>query len=99
MRIRESMGSENFPHLLFDKVYKDDVIRLRSMEEMWKTRRRPEPLDYSTILAKIQEHNMPSKDNILRADQRAWTLEENVIIFRDRYVHFYSGILVGLMLL
>jgi ubiquitin-like 1-activating enzyme E1 B len=86
MRIRESMGSDNFPQLLFDKVYKDDIIRLRSMEEMWKTRRRPEPLDYATIFAKTQEPTMASRDEILRADQRAWTLEENVVIFIDRQV-------------
>lgn len=92
------MGSENFPQLLFDKVYKDDITRLRSMEEMWKTRRRPEPLDYATILAKSEEGNVASKEEILRADQRAWTLEENVIIFKDRYVHFPSRTLLGLML-
>lgn len=87
MRIRESMASENFPQLLFDKVYKDDVIRLRSMKEMWRTRFRPEPLDYATILAKIQEGNIAPKEDILRTDQRPWTLEENVIIFRDRHVN------------
>jgi ubiquitin-like 1-activating enzyme E1 B len=85
------MGSENFPQLLFDKVYKDDIIRLRSMEEMWKTRRRPEPLDYTTILAKCEAGNVASKAEILRADQRSWTLEENVIIFRDRHVYFHLG--------
>jgi ubiquitin-like 1-activating enzyme E1 B len=84
MKIRESMGSEEFPQLLFDKVYKDDITRLRSMEDMWKTRRRPEPLDYITILAKIEAGEVASKEKILRADQRAWTLEENVVIFKDR---------------
>lgn len=92
------MGSENFPQLLFDKVYKDDITRLRSMEEMWKTRRRPEPLDYATILAKFKEGDLPSKGKILRADQRAWTLEENVIIFQDRHVYFNLSTLVALML-
>lgn len=98
MRIKESMGSENFPQLLFDKVYKDDITRLRSMEEMWKTRRRPEPLDYATILAKAQEGKVASKEKILRADQRAWTLEENVIIFQDRHVYFHLSTLLALML-
>lgn len=84
MKIRESMGSETFPQLLFDKVYQDDIIRLQSMEDMWKTRRRPEPLDYTTILTKIEGSDVLSKEEILRADQRAWTLEENVILFKDR---------------
>jgi ubiquitin-like 1-activating enzyme E1 B len=97
MRIKESMGSENFPQLLFDKVYKDDITRLRSMEEMWKTRRRPEPLDYATILAKSKESDVASKEEILRADQRPWTLEENVIIFRDRHVFFHTSTLIVLI--
>jgi ubiquitin-like 1-activating enzyme E1 B len=44
------MGTEAFPQLLFDKVYKDDIERLRSMEEMWKMRRPPTALDYATVL-------------------------------------------------
>ena len=43
-RIRESMGSEEFPRLVFNKVFKEDIERLRSMEDMWKTRRAPERL-------------------------------------------------------
>jgi len=93
------MGSANFPQLLFDKVYKEDITRLRSMEDMWKTRRRPEPLNYATILAKSNEDDVASKEEILRADQRPWTLEENVIIFRDRHVYFHPSTLIALMLL
>jgi ubiquitin-like 1-activating enzyme E1 B len=68
------------------------------MEEMWKTRRRPEPLDYATILAKYEEDDMASKEEILRADQRPWTLEENAIIFKDRYVHYHPRSLLRLTL-
>ncbi len=78
------MGTETFTQLLFDKVYKEDIERLRSMEEMWKTRRPPEGLDYKTILAKIEVGGAGSKDSVLRADQRPWTMEENVVVFKDR---------------
>ena len=44
-RIRDSMGSQDFPRLIFDKVFKEDIERLRSMEDMWKTRKAPEVLD------------------------------------------------------
>ena len=77
------MGSESFPQLLFDKVYKDDITRLRSMEEMWKTRRPPEPLDYKTIIKKATEADV-AKDKVLKDGQRVWTLRENVIVFKDR---------------
>ena len=82
-QIKEAMGTESFPQLLFDKVYKDDVTRLRSMEEMWKTRRPPEPLNYDTIIKEAAELEA-TKDMILKDGQRIWTLQENVIVFRDR---------------
>jgi ubiquitin-like 1-activating enzyme E1 B len=75
------MGTESFPQLLFDKVFKDDVVRLRSMEEMWKTRRPPEPLDFaSTVQPAIQE----DVEKALKDGQRVWDIQENVSVFRDR---------------
>lgn len=77
------MGTVSFPQLLFNKVYKDDITRLRSMEEMWKTRRPPVPLDYETIMKEAAEMEAV-KDKILKDGQRIWTLQENVIVFKDR---------------
>lgn len=82
-QIKEAMGSESFPQLLFDKVYKDDIIRLRSMEEMWKSRRPPEPLDYETLSKEATEAEA-TKQKILKDGQRVWTLQENVVVFKDR---------------
>lgn len=81
-KIKESMGTEEFPQLLFDKVYKDDIIRLRSMEEMWKTRRPPEPLDYATLL-KVAASSKEAKESILKDGQRVWDLQENLLVFKD----------------
>ncbi|PQE30976.1 ubiquitin-activating enzyme E1 protein [Rutstroemia sp. NJR-2017a WRK4] len=81
-KIKESMGTDAFPQLLFDKVYKDDIVRLRSMEDMWKSRRPPEPLDYATLSAEGAEAEA-RKDAILKDGQRIWTLYENLIVFRD----------------
>jgi len=86
-KIRDSMGTEEFPQLIFDKVYKEDIVRLRSLEEMWKTRRPPDPLDYATLAAKAEALE-PSKDKILKSGQKTWTLEENLVVFRDRYEIF-----------
>ncbi|OWP00707.1 hypothetical protein B2J93_1310 [Marssonina coronariae] len=81
-QIREAMGTESFPQLLFDKVYKDDIARLRSMEEMWKTRRPPEALDYASVLGNAADAEA-RKRKILREGQKIWTLEENVVVFKD----------------
>ncbi|KAG0651270.1 Pmt3-activating enzyme subunit 2 [Hyphodiscus hymeniophilus] len=81
-QIKEAIGSDTFPQLLFNKVYKDDITRLRSMEEMWKTRRPPGPLDYETIIKEVPEIGM-SKERILKDGQRIWNLQENTIVFKD----------------
>ncbi|TAQ89344.1 hypothetical protein B7494_g2313 [Chlorociboria aeruginascens] len=80
-KIKETMGTPAFPQLLFDKVYKDDIERLRSMEEMWKTRHPPKPLEYDSILEKVSPEL--GKDELLKNGQRLWTLEENVMVFKD----------------
>lgn len=76
-KIRMAMGSEEFPRRVFQKVFTDDVVRLRSMEDMWKTRRPPDALQYDELL--------PLTTNvdplIALQDQRSWTVEENVAVF------------------
>ena len=81
--IREAMGTESFPQLLFDKVFKDDIERLKSMEEMWKTRKPPQPIDYSSTVQEVTNAET-RKDEILRDAQRVWNLHENVLVFKDR---------------
>ncbi|KAE9380196.1 hypothetical protein N431DRAFT_459152 [Stipitochalara longipes BDJ] len=79
-KIRESMSTEPFPQLLFDKVFKDDVVRLRSMEEMWKTRRPPEPIDYNSTAQLVSREVV---EKTLKDGQRVWDLQENISVFRD----------------
>ncbi|KAL1599477.1 E1 ubiquitin-activating protein uba2 [Paraconiothyrium brasiliense] len=78
-RIRESMGSEEFPKLVFNKVFKEDIERLRSMEDMWKTRKAPIALDYQDLLQEL-----PSVEKkIAQKDQITWTAAENFAVFLD----------------
>lgn len=74
------MDSDDFPRKVFDKVFKDDIDRLRSMEEMWMTRRPPEALDYDTT-KKTASDVSPT---IAQQDQQPWTLAENFAVFTDR---------------
>lgn len=78
-RIRESMGSEEFPRLVFNKVFKEDIERLRSMEDMWKTRRAPEALDYRML----SQEALGVGSAIAQKDQVVWTLAENFAVFID----------------
>lgn len=74
------MGSEGFAQKVFDKVFKDDIERLRSMEDMWKTRKPPTALDYDTLKEKASS----VETNISQKDQKVWTPEEDFAVFKDR---------------
>ena len=80
-KIRKSMGSPDFARQVFDKVFKDDIVRLRSMGDMWKDRKTPIPLDFDIM---VKEANSIDSD-ISKQDQRIWTNGENFMVFCDRY--------------
>ena len=80
-RIRASVGTEQFPQMLFDKVFNKDIVRLRSMEAMWKKRNPPEPLQYESVLSRTAVGR--EKEATIQDDQKVWTLEENLVVFSD----------------
>ncbi|CAJ0768845.1 14710_t:CDS:10 [Entrophospora sp. SA101] len=86
--IREAIGSDDFPRMVFKKVFSDDIVRLLSMEDMWKSRKPPKPLNYETIENSIDDNNSQSIDmttnkNIAR-NRNVWSLNENLLVFKDR---------------
>ncbi|ORY56982.1 uncharacterized protein BCR38DRAFT_450485 [Pseudomassariella vexata] len=78
-KIRDSVGTEEFPQLLFDKVFNADITRLRSMEDMWKSRTAPEPLEYKTL----KEEAPVVDEAFLQNDQKVWSLAENLAVLND----------------
>ena len=78
-RIRMTMGSNEFPRLVFDKVFKEDVDRLRSMEDMWKNKKPPVALDYDTL----SQEALGVGSEIAQKDQLDWTPAENFAVFID----------------
>lgn len=76
-RIRESMGSEDFPSKVFEKVFKDDVERLLSMEDMWKARTKPTPLEFKVLSR--EAHGV--HEAIASQDQKTWSAAENLAVF------------------
>lgn len=81
-KIRDAVGTEQFPQMLFDKVFNTDIERLRTVEDMWKSRRKPDPLRYETVLSQAGDA-LATKVHILNDDQRIWSLEENLVVFKD----------------
>lgn len=81
-KIRGSVGSPEFHEMLFEKVFNTDIVRLRSMEDMWKSRKPPEPLSYKALLEKASEATA-LKHAVIKDDQKVWSLEENLVVFND----------------
>lgn len=75
--IRKSMGFGDFPRRVFEKVFTEDIDRLRSMEDMWKTRQAPQPLNYDEVALAAAE----IRHSVSKRDQEPWTLAENFSVF------------------
>ncbi|KAJ3340071.1 E1 ubiquitin-activating protein uba2 [Gonapodya sp. JEL0774] len=47
--IKDAMGSDDFPRMVFEKVFDADVKRLLSMPDLWKSRKAPTPLSFDDV--------------------------------------------------
>ena len=78
-KIRASMGSDEFAQQVFDKVFKEDIERLRQMEDMWKDKEPPEPLSYDSLEQEVAKTDTSNSTN----GQRVWSAAENFVVFKD----------------
>lgn len=78
-KIRMAMGSVEFPRSVFDKVYTQDIERLRRMEDMWKTRKPPTALSFDAVLQDAEKVDA----SMSLQDQKMWSLAENVAVFNS----------------
>jgi len=74
------MGSDDFARKIFNKVFTEDITRLRSMEDMWKLRKAPQVLNYDEVRKSAAE----IRQSVAKRDQVAWTLAENFSVFCER---------------
>ncbi|XP_076469784.1 SUMO-activating enzyme subunit 2-like [Babylonia areolata] len=63
------------PEKLFNKLFRDDIKYLLSMETLWKKRRPPEPLDMANLPADTDS------DSSAMRDQRQWSVKECADVF------------------
>jgi ubiquitin-like 1-activating enzyme E1 B len=78
-KIRSLMGTSDFAQAVFDKVFYEDIERLRSMVEMWQSRKAPESLRFASIATEGDQ--VKTGEALANQDQRTWTLEENLAVF------------------
>ena len=78
-KIRAMMGKSEFAQEVFNKVFHDDIERLRSMTEMWQSRKPPESLSFDAL---APDPSIAKQGKALAVqDQRPWTLLENIYVF------------------
>jgi ubiquitin-like 1-activating enzyme E1 B len=78
-KIRSLMGTTEFAQAVFDKVFYDDIERLRSMSEMWQSRTPPESLRFDSL--KADTDLVMLGQALAGHDQRIWSVEENLAVF------------------
>lgn len=69
------------PVLLIHKLFNDDIRYLLSMDNLWKERAKPIPLDYVNLIKDDQDEaqcSTVSDDNLRLGKQRLWTIKECV---------------------
>jgi len=78
-KIRSLMGTSDFAQAVFDKVFYEDIERLRSMSEMWQSRSPPTSLKFDSLKA---DTDLVKQGQALSVqDQRNWSVEENLAVF------------------
>jgi len=88
--IRESIQTPEFAQLIFDKVFKTDVLRLRDAADIWKGKTPPAPLDFDSLAkASVSE----SGTALLDRDQITWSLEQSFAVFLESTYRLAARIL------
>jgi ubiquitin-like 1-activating enzyme E1 B len=81
-KIRESSKSPDFSRKIFDKVFKDDINRLLSMEDMWKSRHPPKPFNYDELLLEKEAAHIDGAATAHK-HQSVWSHAESFAVFLD----------------
>lgn len=85
-QMRESVGQSDASRNIFDTVFKSDIHRLLEMEDLWKDRQKPTPLIYNDLKNTLKEAKDKMADRkSIKFDQTPWNLEENLIMFLERF--------------
>ncbi|KAF2216986.1 hypothetical protein CERZMDRAFT_32663 [Cercospora zeae-maydis SCOH1-5] len=78
-KIRSLMGKDDFAKEVFNKVFGDDIERLRSMTEMWQSRTPPNPLRFENVCID-RDPEIPGAE-LATQDQNVWSLLDNLKVF------------------
>lgn len=78
-KVRSLMGKDEFAQEIFNKVFHDDIERLRSMSEMWQSRTPPDSLRFESVC--IDPNPSKQGETLAAQDQAVWSLQDNLKVF------------------
>jgi len=95
IKTKESVRSwaeshEYNPELIFNKLFTEDILYLLSMENLWKSRRKPVPLDLNDTKSGIEPQVAGTSSSTLQqngnrsaelTDQKLWSLKQCYDLF------------------
>ncbi|CAK3991182.1 Ubiquitin-activating enzyme E1-like [Lecanosticta acicola] len=78
-KVRNLLGKDEFAQEIFNKVFHDDIERLRSMSEMWQSRTPPDSLRFESVC--IDSNPAKQGETLAAQDQAVWSLQDNLKVF------------------
>lgn len=80
--LKNSIGSKDFAFELVRKIYKNDVEKSLRLESLWKTRQKPDPLNFEKEYAEDVSGLLANDANIvlLTSDTKEWSTLENLYV-------------------
>lgn len=73
---------------LTTKIFHTDVLYLCSLQNLWKGKTPPSPLNLDNVLNHTSSTSEVTVDSNLLPDQRVWGLRENAVKFLERLICF-----------
>ncbi|KXL45182.1 hypothetical protein M433DRAFT_148692 [Acidomyces richmondensis BFW] len=80
-KIKNMMGQAHFAQEVFDKVFHDDIERLRGMSEMWQSRKPPNSLQFEVLNRALDSDVVQRGKSLATQDQLIWNLHDNLAVF------------------
>jgi ubiquitin-like 1-activating enzyme E1 B len=78
------MKHPDFIEKVFDQVFHDEILRLKSMEDIWKSRRAPIPLKYVEMKAMSSPKETNELHSPLLPHQHVSSLKDHFELFCSR---------------
>lgn len=78
----EACTEKGFQYWIFHKVFHIDIVKLSSMEDLWKGKTPPQPLSLAQLSSKATVATEGTA--ALLKDQVVWNLEQNANNFLQR---------------